>query len=623
MLQYDDILKNVVGEFGLYQKRCVFFLCLTMVPVAMRITSQVFMLASTDHWCSVPESVDLIKQCELLNITDDCAGTVWSLLVPTDKDETTCQSGFKRSRCKRYNYNGTDFDALWAERDLNTSYDLISCHRGWTYDTSQYMSTAIHEFDLVCDDGYQVALVTSIFMLGNALGNIIFGPLSDRIGRLKTLMVTVIVGFVSAIVTELVGPSKRAMVGVLCNLFFGFGYTGIAILAYFIRDWRHLKFAFNVPCIIFLVYWCFIPESPRWLLSKGKIDKAKKIIRKTARVNNVPYKKNLFNTQNEELPTDKASYIPGKNEEVNQVHVSPLEIFRYPNMRKKCCILLYVSFSTGIVYYGFIFNTSNIGGSDYINAGIAGAVEIPAYITIGILIETRLGRRLTYFILTILCGVLSLATIFTPTRGHLLWIRILLSSMGKFVAGGVHALNYIYSGELYPTVVRSFGASFTSMFGLIGAFLAPQILISRILWQHLPQLVFCILPTISAFLALHLPETRGRKLPDTMEEGESFVETKLGRWKDKTVQVAYREVGDTDTRTDEFQRAVPESDRGNVISSTPYRKLRVSIEPQLFCEMRTFRQGDEDEDVQFSKQSGQSQDKPPVVVTITESPEDK
>lgn len=59
-------------------------------------------------------------------------------------------------------------------------------------------------------------------------------------------------------------------------------------------------------------------------------------------------------------------------------------------------------FSNSITYYGLSWNTSNLGGNDYLNFVVSGAVEIPAYLFL-ILTLNRWGRK------HILCGCMVVA----------------------------------------------------------------------------------------------------------------------------------------------------------------------------------------------------------------------
>lgn len=53
---------------------------------------------------------------------------------------------------------------------------------------------------------------------------------------------------------ELVGPSYRIYAGGVVNGFFAFGQVSLAVLAYFLRDYRHLQLAISLPALIFSVY---------------------------------------------------------------------------------------------------------------------------------------------------------------------------------------------------------------------------------------------------------------------------------------------------------------------------------------------------------------------------------
>jgi OCT family organic cation transporter-like MFS transporter 4/5 len=66
-----------------------------------------------------------------------------------------------------------------------------------------------------------------------------------------------------------------------------------------------------------------------------------------------------------------------------------------------------------VVYYGLSLNTSNLGGDDYVNFAIAGAVEIPGYLLSYVALK-KLGRRLPQAIAMVSAGLVLLATIPIP-----------------------------------------------------------------------------------------------------------------------------------------------------------------------------------------------------------------
>ena len=78
------------------------------------------------------------------------------------------------------------------------------------------------------------------------------------------------------------------------------------------------------------------------------------------------------------------------------------------------------------VYYGLSLNTSNLGGNDYFNFMISGAVEIPA-LGIANLVVQKLGRRIPLCVLMVIAGLALVATILIPKgNSHFTLKRVLL-----------------------------------------------------------------------------------------------------------------------------------------------------------------------------------------------------
>ncbi|XP_077868810.1 organic cation transporter protein-like, partial [Saccoglossus kowalevskii] len=76
------------------------------------------------------------------------------------------------------------------------------------------------------------------------------------------------------------------------------------------------------------------------------------------------------------------------------------------------------------------------------------------------------------------------------------------------------------------------GTGFANSWGRIAAILAPLImLLGDYVWGPLPFLVYGSVATAAGLLVLFLPETKGVKLPETLEEGEQFTGTKKTRRK--------------------------------------------------------------------------------------------
>lgn len=173
------------------------------------------------------------------------------------------------------------------------------------------------QFDLVCDRDIFPTLGLVALNTGGPVGVYLFGLLNDRAGRrisyftcLATLLTgsfltafssdfwmwalsRVIVGLTIPavyqipfiIALELVGPNYRSFVTVMTCTFYTFGLMILAAITYFVQDWRQLTLATSVPFLLYFLYACVMPESPRWLLAEDRLEEALKVLETMARVN--------------------------------------------------------------------------------------------------------------------------------------------------------------------------------------------------------------------------------------------------------------------------------------------------------------------------------------------------
>lgn len=75
---------------------------------------------------------------------------------------------------------------------------------------------------------------------------------------------------------------------------------------------------------------------------------------------------------------------------------------------------------------------------------------------------------------------------------------------------------------MLPTLMRSGGVGAFSTFSRFGALLAPFVPLLKFIFEFLPLLIFGVVAFIAGILAKFLPETLGKKLPDTLEEAENI-----------------------------------------------------------------------------------------------------
>nr|CAD7439948.1 unnamed protein product [Timema bartmani] len=173
------------------------------------------------------------------------------------------------------------------------------------------------QWNLVCDRQALPNVAEMMFLAGVALGGLISGMISDRFGRKKTLMGSLVLqicialsmtfcpwfevyvalrfclGFISVGVVfsgfvlcmELVGGKWRTISGVSYLFPVPLSYIAIAGIAYYVRGWKNLQLAITLPSLLLFGLWWILPESPRWLLAMGRKDEVMLILKEAARVN--------------------------------------------------------------------------------------------------------------------------------------------------------------------------------------------------------------------------------------------------------------------------------------------------------------------------------------------------
>lgn len=84
---------------------------------------------------------------------------------------------------------------------------------------------------------------------------------------------------------EIIGIKYRELFSVVYQIPFNLGHLTLPLFAYFLRDWHDFQFALSIPSVILLTYFWFIPESPRWLFTMGRVEDATKLLEKAAHTN--------------------------------------------------------------------------------------------------------------------------------------------------------------------------------------------------------------------------------------------------------------------------------------------------------------------------------------------------
>ncbi|XP_056150933.1 solute carrier family 22 member 2-like [Lampris incognitus] len=524
MTTFDDILVEA-GTFGHCQRRVFVLLSLVSLPFAGVYVGIVFQGFTPVHWCQDAAVAEMRRNCG------------WS---PADARRLTVplvnsSGALVHSTCDRYelDWNSTGLTCHRERPDLS-GVPVTPCTHSWEYDYEGRQSF-VTEFDLVCADGWLVDMYQATLNVGFLVGSIAIGYLADRFGRKMTFLVSSLCNGITGIlvavapnytstlvfrtlygfgvkggwmaayvlITEIVGVEYRRTVGILYQLLFSVGVLLLPLLAYFITDWRWLQVVITAPYFLFLAYYWFIPESPRWLFSQNSSSRAMEITEAIAKENNKKLSKNIETLTSDHADSSTASFM---------------DLIRTPNMRKHTLILMFNWFTSAVVYQGLIMRVGIAGGNVYIDFLISGLVEFPAAFLILFTIE-RIGRRLPFAVANIVAGVSCFITALLPDS--MFWLKTVVACIGRLGITMTFEMVVFVNTELYPTFVRNLGVSVCSTLCDVGGIVAPFLLYRlAVIWLELPLIIFGFIALIAGGLVLLLPETKGVALPETIDDIE-------------------------------------------------------------------------------------------------------
>uniref|UniRef100_A0A8D1JU01 Solute carrier family 22 member 2 n=1 Tax=Sus scrofa TaxID=9823 RepID=A0A8D1JU01_PIG len=512
MLTVDDILEHT-GEFNFFQKQTFFLLALLSAAFTPIYVGIVFLGFIPDHRCRSPGVAELSQRCG------------WSLaeeLNYTVPGPGPAGQAFPR-QCRRYEVDWNQsalgcVDPLAGLAANSSHLPLGPCRYGWVYDTPG--SSIVTEFDLVCANSWLLDLFQSAVNVGFFIGSVGIGYIADRFGRKLCLLLTILINAVSGVlmaisptytwmlvfrliqglvskagwiigyilITEFVGLSYRRTVGIFYQVAFTFGLLVLAGVAYALPHWRWLQFTVTLPNFCFLFYYC----DPRTASS---------------------------NTQSRSCCFSSQSLRP--DEEVGEkLKPSFLDLVRTPQIRKHTLILMYNWFTSAVLYQGLVMHMGLAGSNLYLDFFYSALVEFPAALLILLTID-RLGRRHPWAASNVVAGAACLASVFIPEDPH--WLRITVLCLGRMGITMAYEMVCLVNAELYPTFIRNLGVLVCSSMCDIGGIITP-FLVYRLtdIWHELPLVVFAVVGLIAGGLVLLLPETKGKTLPETIEEAETM-----------------------------------------------------------------------------------------------------
>ncbi|TVU38330.1 hypothetical protein EJB05_11693, partial [Eragrostis curvula] len=373
-------------------------------------------------------------------------------------------------------------------------------------------------------------LVTSVVFVGMLLGACAGGLGSDRFGRrlgfLFTTLVTGISGFLCAfspnyasLITlrfvvglglgashvlptwflEFVPAETRGSWMAAFSSFFTLGTILEALLAWAVMPilgWRWLLGLSSLPCFILLIFSGLIPESPRYLCSRGRTSDAMLVLERIARMNNRSLPPGI-------LTSDLKRRVDHK--------IGASSIFQF-----------------FFAYYGIVLLVSEVSNGNrscasvgphltqpkdsnlYINVLVTSFAEFPGLLVAALLVD-RVGRRVSMGGLILFCCA-SVVPLAINLRGG---FAVTLLFCARSFSTGCFAVLRAYSPEIYPTSCRNTGVGVANSIARIGSAIAPLMTITLLENCLEKEAVFAIvLPLFLAGVgcAFFPLETKGRDM---------------------------------------------------------------------------------------------------------------
>ncbi|XP_038116543.1 solute carrier family 22 member 21 isoform X3 [Culex quinquefasciatus] len=498
-----DVIGDLIGDYGKWQFVMTFLLSLFQVPNTFHIYSPTFQAAEKSHWCRRPSNLN------------DTPVDLWRNVTRALED------------CRILNYDWSSLDSQQSLRNLSLAANMshVACS-SWEFDINDNLgNTWASEWSLVCDKEYLKDVAEMFFLVGVATGGITSGVLSDKFGRKKMLFISAVLqaifglalyfvnslefmlalrallGIVSVSVTyaglilaiEYVDGKWRTIAG-MYNLFpLPVSYIMISGIAYLTQDYRNLQLCIGLPGVFLCFLWFVLPESPRWLLCKGRIAEVKEIVKKAAAFNNRPLPDNL----------DKLLKPPTDEEETG---AGVCELFRTKYLRLVTFCFLCIWFTMNLVYYGLVLNMNSFGGNIYLNSALAGLVEIPA-IALAMYIINRTGKKWLFCATFFACSLACLCAAVVEGKPEYLTLKITFLMIGKFTISAGNTIMPVYTAELYPTAIRNVGVGACNLAAGFALVLTPYLSMLPKIEDHLLMSLLTAWCIFGAIVIVFLPET--------------------------------------------------------------------------------------------------------------------
>jgi sugar porter (SP) family MFS transporter len=391
-------------------------------------------------------------------------------------------------------------------------------------------------------DFFHGTVVMGMALWGTVIGALFGGWPTQRIGRKKTLFWIGILYSISAVGSALAqDPISFAVFRFLGGL--GIGASTIAAPAYISEiapakdrgrlvgfyqflivfgiliaflsnyllegigpnDWRWMMGVEAFPALAYTAMVFFVPMSPRWLVSKDRVDEAASVLQDLG----------------SDLSIDDLVKDHAHSQSVQGLSESVLDKkYRFP-LTLAILLAFFNQFSgiNAFLYYApRIFEAAGLGASTALLSGIGVGVVNLIFTLIGINLIDRLGRK-TLMYWGSFGYIISLALVALAFAGSWggLWVPIFLFIFIASHAIGQGTVIWVYISEVFPNHLRSSGQAWGTSTHWVLAAIIPSMVPVLFTWiGPAPVFGFFALMMVLqlAFVRWMMPETKGVPLEE-------------------------------------------------------------------------------------------------------------
>lgn len=354
----------------------------------------------------------------------------------------------------------------------------------------------------------QLGFIGSAAPFGFFFGAILAGYLGDRIGRKNVMMYALAVYalfsvvaalapnyevflvarifaglgagaesvIIAPFISEFIPPKRRGwFIGSLAG-FFSFGFVLAALIGRFVvpigeDGWRWAQVVTAIPILMLLWWRRSLPESPRYLASKGRIAEATQIV-------DTFEDKVRKATGMVELPPvdEETEHLVEENRKSG--FLAALKAMWSKEHRRDTSVIWIIWFVITFSYYGFfswiptlLVDKGITVTTSFSYSIIIYLAQIPGYFSAAYL-NDKIERK--YTIAIYLLG--SALSAFWLSQAEQETTVVIAAAVLSFFLNGTYAGVYAYTPELFPTWMRATGSGFASAIGRVGSILAPSII---------------------------------------------------------------------------------------------------------------------------------------------------